>query len=305
MANDARDESSATALAERLATVQATIAEQEHELAELRADAADATFAAELRDALVRRAAGGQLATPSGQSELLAMILRTSARVIAAEAGALFLIDQETNELLFEAALVESDASARGFRIPVGQGIAGWVAATGQPVAISDASQDPRFAETISRSVGYVPKSVLCIPLFSREAMVGVIQLCDKDGGRPFTASDMELLGQFASQAAAAIEQSRALRDLSQLFCVVLQGLLPGMSEEEALQHALESNADDMTARAAQSEHYREALQITHLISEVSRHGPEARRVCREIISSVADYVRGQSSQNAAAGWLR
>jgi hypothetical protein len=115
----------------------------------------------------------------------------------------------------------------------------------------------------------------------------------------------MELLGQFASQAAAAIEQSRALRDLSQLFCVVLEGLLPGMSEEEALQRALETSAPDVTDHAAASEHYREALQITHLISEVSQHGPEARRICCQIMASVAEYVRAQASQNAAAGWLR
>jgi transcriptional regulator with GAF, ATPase, and Fis domain len=292
-------------VAGQLQAVQATIERQQRELAELRAEVADAAFAAELREALVRRAASGRLAAPTGQSELLGMILRTAARVISAEAGALFLLDPETNELLFEAALVETDASAGRFRIPVGQGIAGWVAATGQPVAISDASQDPRFAETISRSVGYVPKSVLCIPLYSHEAMGGVIQLCDKNGGRPFTAVDMELLGQFASQAAAAIEQSRALRDLSQLFCVVLEGLLPGMSEEEALQRALETSAPDVTDHAAASEHYREALQITHLISEVSQHGPQARRICCQIMASVAEYVRAQASQNAAAGWLR
>src|SRR5688500_8103501 len=169
MATDDRHSGAGGDVAGQLQAVQATIERQQRELAELRAEAADAAFAAELREALVRRAASGRLATPTGQSELLGMILRTAARVISAEAGALFLLDPETNELLFEAALVESDASAGRFRIPVGQGIAGWVAATGQPVAISDASQDPRFAETISRSVGYVPKSVLCIPLYSHE----------------------------------------------------------------------------------------------------------------------------------------
>jgi transcriptional regulator with GAF, ATPase, and Fis domain len=305
MAGNAHDEPRDGDLTARLHALQARLAEQAHELAELRAAAADDAFAAELRDALVRRAASGELAAPASQSELLGMILRTAAHVIRAEAGALFLLDQETNELLFEAALVETDASSGRFRIPVGQGIAGWVAATGQPVAISDASQDPRFAETISRSVGYVPKSVLCIPLYSHEVMVGVIQLCDKDGGRPFTALDMELLGQFASQAAAAIEQSRALRDLTQLFCVVLEGLLPGSSEEQALQRALAAGGSDVTDHAAQSEHYLAALQITHLIAEVSQHGPAARRHCHQVMASVAEYVRSQASQNAAAGWLR
>ncbi len=305
MADEVRPGETSDPRVARLQAARATIEAQAREIADLRAQLADAEFAAELREALVARAAAGQLGTAFAHNELLSMILRTAARVITAQAGALFLIDHETNELLFETALIETDATARRSRFAVGQGIAGWVAATGQPVAVSDASQDPRFAEAISRSVGYVPKSVLCIPLWSGDTMVGVIQLCDKLDGSPFTATDMELLGQFASQAAVAIEQSRALRDLTQLFCVVLEGLLPGVSEEEALRRALERRAAELTERTTQSEHYLAALQITHLVSEVSRQGPEARRVCREIMASLAAYLQGQAGRGAAGGWSR
>src|SRR5581483_3526827 len=98
-----------------------------------------------------------------------------------------------------------------------------------------------------------VPKSVLCLPLRSDELVIGVLQLCDKNGGEPFTANDMALLGQFASLAAVAIEQSRVVRDLAQLFCVILAALLPGVSEAEALREALEAQGISTAERTAQS----------------------------------------------------
>lgn len=266
--------------------------------------AADVAFAHELREALVRRSAAGEPLMLAAHNELIEQILRTAAHALAAEAGVLFLIDHEADELVCMAALVDS-ASARGFRVPLGAGIVGWVAATGQPLAISDASQDPRFAGGISRGAGYVPKSVLCLPLRSEELVLGVLQLCDKNGGDPFTAYDMALLGHFASLAAVAIEQSRVVRDLAQLFCVILQGLLPGVSEAEALREALESQSISSAERTAQSAQYQEALEITHLISAISRHGPAARQHCQQLLTHVAAYIRGQASLNAAGGWLR
>jgi GAF domain-containing protein len=266
--------------------------------------AADAAFAHELRDALVQRSAEGGPLALGAHTELIEQILNTAAHALAAEAGVLFLIDHDAEELVCMAALIDS-AAARGFRVPLGAGIVGWVAATGQPLAISDASQDPRFAGGISRGAGYVPKSVLCLPLRSDELVIGVLQLCDKNGGQPFTANDMALLGHFATLAAVAIEQSRVVGDLARLFCVILLSLLPGVSEAEALREAMETQHLSVGERTAQSAQYQEALEITHLISAISQQSPAARRHCLELLTHVATYVRGQASLNAAGGWLR
>jgi len=292
-------------LAARLRQAEATVAEQEREIAGLRGQLADAEFADELRQALVRHDQAGTWVAPAAHNELLEMIVRTATRVMDARAATLYLVDYETDEMVFGVAVGPGSEDIEPFRMPLGAGIAGWAAATGQPVAVSDASQDPRFAAGVAQGMGYVPKSVLCIPLRSGQTVVGVIQLFDKAGGQPFTAIDMELLGQFASEAAVAIEQSRVVRDLTQLFTIVLQGLVPGVSEDEALRRALEAQADVLTGRTAQSEQYRESLQITHLVSEVSRHGPTACQISQQIMASLATYIRSQASLNAAGGWLR
>lgn len=304
MAMDA-DGAALTEMANRLRQAEARLAEQEQELTELRRQVADDSFANELREALVRLGAAGQLTAPVAYTELLDMIITTAAQVLHAKAASLFLIDHETQELVFEVALGESAAVARRYRVPLGQGIAGWVAASGQPLAIADASQDPRFARSMAQSIGYIPKSILCIPLRSGELVMGVVELFDKLDGQPFTPPDMELLGQFASEAAVAIEQSRVVRDLTLLFRVILQGLLPGGNEEAALRAVLETHAAEFTERTAHSEQYRDALQITHLVSEISNQGPGGRALAQQILSSIAEYIRGQSSLSLGGGWLR
>lgn len=257
-------------------------------------DPAAASFAAQLRQALIRMAAAGQLTAPVAHTDVLDLIVGTAAQVLGAQAASLYLLDRATDELVFEVALGESAARARKFRVPVGQGIAGWVAQTGEAALIPDASQDPRFAVTIAHSIGYIPKSVLCIPLRAGEAVIGVVQLFDKMNGAPFTGDDQALLEEFAVQAAVAIEQSRAVRDVCELFGVVLQGLLPEDTADEASRGALRAHARGFAERTAASARYRDALRITQLVSEISRQGPEGRHLCQELLNSVAEYTLDQ-----------
>ena len=136
MAANPPDDASTEALAARLEAAETTMRRQARELVELRAQVPDDTFADQLRQALVRMGAAGQVAAPVDHNDLLDLIVGTAAHVIAAEAASLYLLDRATNELVFVVALGESAAKARQFRVPVGTGIAGWVAETGEPALI-------------------------------------------------------------------------------------------------------------------------------------------------------------------------
>jgi signal transduction protein with GAF and PtsI domain len=305
MAANPPDEASTEALAARLEAAETTVRRQARELVELRAQVPDDTFADQLRQALVRMGAAGQVAAPVDHNDLLDLIVGTAARVIDAQAASLYLIDRATNELVFVVALGESAAKARQFRVPVGTGIAGWVAQTGEPALIADASQDPRFAANMAQSIGYIPRSVLCLPMRSQESLIGVIQAFDRAGGQPFTENDQALLTEFAAEAAVAIEQSRIVRDLARLFLVVLHQMFPEASLDDERVRTLAAHAAEFATRVAESEQYREALKITALVNQVSAQGPEARHLCQEILTGVATYVRGQPSDSAARGWTR
>src|SRR5206468_5403043 len=115
-------------------------------------------------------------------SRLLEMIVQTAAQVISARAASLFLINRQTQELVFEVALGQKAEDVKKFTVPLGHGIAGLVAVSGQPIAVSDASKDPRQAADIARSVGYVPQTILCVPLFYNDQIIGVLELLDKEG---------------------------------------------------------------------------------------------------------------------------
>ena len=197
-----------------LAEARAIIARQAEELERLRRLAAESHFAEELRQVLIKSALVGTLAAPVSHSRLLEMIVETAAQVINSAAASLFLVDDEHQELVFEVALGQKAAEVKKFRVPMGHGIAGQVAATGQPTATSGAA-DPRHASEISESVGYVPRTILCVPLFYADRVIGVLELLDKADEAAFTMVDMHVLGLFANLAAVAVEQSRTREDMS------------------------------------------------------------------------------------------
>src|SRR5439155_21595051 len=101
-----------------------------------------------------------------------------------------------------------------GQKVPVGQGIAGWVVATGQPIAVSDVSADPRFARDMAEQTGYVPSTILAMPLETERELIGVMEILDPGREDDGHAGDLELLGLFARQAALAVEASQVFTDL-------------------------------------------------------------------------------------------
>jgi transcriptional regulator with GAF, ATPase, and Fis domain len=260
----------------------------------------DAAYARRLHAAVTRLAVLGELAAPVRQNELLQLLVGTAAQVLSAQAASLLLLDRATDELVFEVALGAAASEAVKFRVPVGQGIAGWVAASGQPVARSDLAEDTRFSTDMAERIGYVPKTVLALPLRLDDDVVGVIELFDKANGQPFTADDMELLDQFAQAAAVAIEQSQVMSDLTRLFGLVLQRMLG----EDPGGAALRADAAVVVDHAVQSDRYRDAVRMALLLGEIAGHGAPAREHCLQMLSSFATYLGEQDRRNNLEGWL-
>ena len=177
----------------------------------------EARLAADLRTALRLTATASVIGAPVAYSRLLGMIVRTAAHVLRARRGSLLLVDELHQELVFEVSTPEEAGQLQHVRVPLGTGIAGLVAMTGQPLAVSDVRRDPRHAAEIAQRIGYQPDSLLCVPLPYDDTVIGVIELLDKEGAAGFDASDMHALSLFAAQAAVAIEQSRAQRSLAAL----------------------------------------------------------------------------------------
>jgi GAF domain-containing protein len=270
------------------------------------ADREDAAYARRLREALAGLGMLGALAVPHTHNQLLALLVRNAMQVTGAKVGTLRLLDKATNTLVFE--VIEGTAlppgavdAARQFRVPLGQGIAGWVAASGQAIVRSDLAADPRFVAEATQRIGYVPNSMLCLPLQGEDGILGVIELYDKANDTAFTADDMGTLGLFGEAAAAAIAQSQVLNDLTRLFGVMLQRLLGDTPDAMLLQ----DHAPVLIERMLQASDYRDAIQIALTAGQVARQGPDARRFCLQVLESFGDYLRGQDNRATLGGRLQ
>ncbi|MDP9369215.1 MAG: GAF domain-containing protein [Chloroflexota bacterium] len=279
-----------------LAEAQATIARQAEELERLRRRLGEERLAEELRDALALAGTAGAIAAPVSHARLLELIMETAAAVIGARAGALFLIDEAAQELTFEVAIGPKAAEVKKFRVPLGHGIAGLVAVSGQPMAVSDASNDPRQAADIARDVGYAPGSSLAVPLVAEERVIGVLELLDKEGAASFSPDDIATLGLFAQQAGVAVEQSGTRRRLTGLLGGVLGGLGAPMASRSDLNDRAGAFADGVEADPA----YEEALSLAGLVQEIVSQGERERTACRALLEGFAGYLRARPS---ATGW--
>lgn len=145
--------------------------------------------------------------------EVLTRAMDLSRQVMEADACSLMLLDEEAGELVFRIALSEVGEQIYERRLPVGQGVAGWVAANREPALIPDAYADERFDRSYDEATGYRTRSILCLPLTVKDRLIGVSQLINKLNGEAFTEGEAELFRMLNAQVAIAIENARLHAD--------------------------------------------------------------------------------------------
>jgi GAF domain-containing protein len=157
--------------------------------------------------------AAGALGSEESYRELLQAIVEVARAIFGARASSVFLHDEHTDELVFEAVAGEGAGELIGKRFPSSTGVAGWVLVTRQPLVIEELEQDPRFAREAAESTGFVPKSLMAVPLLHDERSLGVLEVLDRPQEAAFTLKEMELLGLFASEAAIALDLLQRARE--------------------------------------------------------------------------------------------
>jgi GAF domain-containing protein len=157
--------------------------------------------------------AAGVLASEEANRRLLQATVEVARGIFSARASSVFLYDETTDELVFEAVAGEGSETLIGQRIPSSTGIAGWVLVTRQPLVLENVTQDPRWGgREIAERSGYVPKGLMAVPLLHEEDAVGVLNVLDRPQEARFSLEEMELLGLFANQAAIALDLLRHAR---------------------------------------------------------------------------------------------
>ncbi len=142
-------------------------------------------------------------------NQLLTYLMTCATKVMKAKDSSLKLLDERTNELVFKVALGEKGDHMQEFRIRMGQGIAGQVALSGEPIVVSDTSKDKRFDGSIDMATGFETRSIMCVPIRMREKVVGVIEVLNAGYSGPLSEEDLETFSAFANTAAVALQNAR------------------------------------------------------------------------------------------------
>ena len=140
--------------------------------------------------------------------KLLELVLEKAISVVQAEAGTLWLVEEDGFLVPMVARGPKADV-LKGMRLKPGEGLAGRVVAKNEPALVEDVRKDPAWAKKFDDATGFVTVSLLCIPLRGREEVIGCLQLVNKIGKGHFSPADMEIALVFAGQAAIALENSR------------------------------------------------------------------------------------------------
>jgi GAF domain-containing protein len=150
--------------------------------------------------------ASGVLASEEQHRALLQSIVEVARAIFNAKASSIFLLDEDADELVFEAVAGEGAETLVGRRIPSSTGFAGWVLVTRQPIVVEDVSGDPRHARDFAEETGFVPQGLMAVPLLHEERALGVLQVLDRPQNAQFSLAEMDLLSLFANQAAIALD---------------------------------------------------------------------------------------------------
>lgn len=169
--------------------------------------------------------------------ELIRRVLETSQRVMGSEASNLMLIDEHTGRLECKVALGEVSSQLKGgFSLEIGQGIAGWVAQTGEALVVPDVSKDRRFFSGVDRKTGFVTRSILCAPLVAQNRVIGVAEVVNRADGKNFGEEDLKLFETFCRGVAVAVQnaqmhsrllQTQLMEQQLEMASTIQQGFLP------------------------------------------------------------------------------
>jgi signal transduction protein with GAF and PtsI domain len=178
----------------------------------------------ELLAAIAARARIARHLEPPALDRLLRSIVHATVELFDAEAASIALLAAD-GRLRFRVAAGPQGQGVIGLSVAVGEGIAGYVQQTGQPLALSDVSSDPRFGRETAARTGYMPRSVLAVPLELGDQVIGVLEVLDKRGDAGFDLTDLSRAAIFARQAAVAIDVVRVDREVTRLLADGLEAL--------------------------------------------------------------------------------
>ncbi|MBI2777014.1 MAG: GAF domain-containing protein [Chloroflexi bacterium] len=254
---------------------------------------------AALRQVAPRLAAAARLEPVAGEA-VLRSVVDAAVALIRAEAASIALLDPAIGRLVFRVAAGERGAGVVGLSIGTEEGVAGYVFSTGQPLAIGEAAADPRFERAAAEQTGYVPRSLIAVPLGDDDGTIGVLEVLDRADGEPFDLRDLDAAAVFARQATIAIRATRLDRDATGLLAGALAAVLAdrdGAAREPVDAAAIDALVAEVARDVGAGS---ETWALADLVARVRDADPSQVGLVRDILEALA-----RRADRPAAGRFR
>ena len=271
------------------------------------ADRLDAD-ALELLRSIARRGSIARRLEDGAERAVLRSIVEATVALFDAEASSIALFDPGRNQLVFEVAAGEQGQGVIGLAIAPDQGIAGYVFTTGQPLALSEVERDARFGRGAAEATGYVPRSLVAVPLIDDSGSLGVLEVLDKRSSAAFSLRDIELASVFARQATVAIRASRVERDMASLLQGTLAALAsPGGTTDppSAATPATVARIVELATRDLDGDDEGRLWAIVDRVARLRQADPGELDLLAEILEVVARRAERRASQRRRSGRAR
>ncbi|MEK7703235.1 MAG: HD domain-containing phosphohydrolase [Nitrospirota bacterium] len=138
--------------------------------------------------------------------------------LMEADVGSLLLLDKANEHLYFDVALGEKGEQVRKIHLALGEGIAGYVAKTGESVIVNDVQNDPRFSTKSDTQAHFLTRNMVCVPILAKDKLLGVLQAVNKKNGDDFDEDDLQIFIGLANQVGIAIENANLYTEINGLF---------------------------------------------------------------------------------------
>lgn len=145
--------------------------------------------------------------------QVLGTVLEEVRHLLGVVASSIWLVDPETDELVCRQAAGPRSEMVRDWRLAMGEGIAGWVVRHGESVVVPDTRADERYYPGVEQQMGIPLRSMISVPLWVKERVIGALQVLDAGTGR-FDTEDLALVEPLAASAAIAIENARLHKEV-------------------------------------------------------------------------------------------
>ena len=219
-------------------------------------------------------------------------LLRLAARSIGTDEASVLVRDGSEGGLKFMIALGSVADKLIGVKIPPGQGIAGFVYASGQPMAVDDAAKAGDFYDKVDALTNYSTQTILATPLRVNEETVGVLEFINRIGDppyRPYTPEEMDQAAHFADAIATLVDAHETAGLIETLFeHSAPDGNGKGQESGSELRQWLKG------VRSA-PEHL-DLLQLAVSLRDIASRGDAERELCRDVLEALARFTEKQSS---------